>query len=117
MGRCLLLTTLLAREGTAGEYTTILQPAMSNVHMLSLSLTGLLLPRHDAIHVQLPVFWCPCVSIQVKSFVLVSCLAVCSLTARWLQLPSLPRLMSLALHARKTQLTFKPNGVMHREWY
>lgn len=68
MSQCLLLTTLLAREGTAGE-NTILQPAMSDV--LSLSFTGLLLPRHDAIHVQLAVFRCPCVSIQVRSFVLV----------------------------------------------
>lgn len=69
MGQCLLLTTLLAREGTAGENATLLQPAMSDV--LSLSFTGLLLPRHDAIHVQLAVFRCPCVSIQVRSFVLV----------------------------------------------
>ena len=62
-------------KGVAGECTTVLQSTVSNMLMLSLSLTGFLLPNCNAVHVCLSVFPCPWLSsIQVKlAFVLVSC--------------------------------------------
>lgn len=72
----LLLTTLLGKaRGLVESAISVLQSTVSNVLMLSLSLTGFLLPNCNAIHVCLTVFPCPWLATtQVKlAFVLVSC--------------------------------------------